>query len=77
MKVLGYKGLTSFWGTIYFMTEDDFKNVRLVKHEMKHVEQMEKEGIFKFLVKYNYYWFKYGYKNNPYEIEAREAENGY
>lgn len=43
-----------------------------VRHEQKHKEQWAKEG-WKFLLKYIYFSCRYGYKNNPYEIEAREA----
>ena len=39
-----------------------------------HIEQVKRDGRLKFIVKYLFYNIKYGYKNNPYEIEAREAE---
>ena len=76
MGLLDADGLTTPWGTIYYRTPYDLQNPRLKRHELKHIEQMEREGILKFLIKYNYYWIKYGYKYNPYEIEARKAENG-
>ena len=45
------------------------------KHELCHIEQVKKEGRLKFIVKYLFYNIKYGYKNNPYEVEAnREAD---
>lgn len=47
----------------------------LYKHEQAHIEQVKKHGRIKFIFKYLYYNIRYGYKNNPYEIEAREAEN--
>lgn len=46
----------------------------LVGHELKHVEQYKRMGFFTFLVVYLYYSLKYGYYNNPLEIEARAAE---
>ena len=44
------------------------------RHEDKHKEQYRREGWLKFVVKYLYYQIKYGYYNNPYEVEARAAE---
>ena len=48
---------------------------RLFRHEMQHIYQVEKEGWFKFYVKYLYYSIRYGYTRNPYEVEARAHEN--
>lgn len=47
---------------------------RLIKHEMKHWEQYQKMGFFKFYLFYAWYSLRYGYTNNPMEIEARKAE---
>lgn len=47
--------------------------IKLYKHEQVHIEQVKREGRFKFICKYLYYNIKYGYKNNPYEVEAREV----
>lgn len=44
----------------------------MYKHELCHVEQIKREGRLKFIFKYLYYNIKYGYINNPYEVEARE-----
>jgi hypothetical protein len=56
-------------------TKEEFlRNTRWVKHEMAHVEQYRRHGIFKFLLLYSWYSIKYGYTNNPFEIEAREKE---
>ncbi|MCI6475324.1 MAG: hypothetical protein MSA07_06465 [Mucispirillum sp.] len=46
----------------------------LYKHEQAHIEQVKKHGRLKFIVKYLFYNIKYGYKNNPYEVEARKYE---
>jgi len=45
-------------GTIYFYDEEDDVNKKLFKHELKHVEQQEKEGIL-FYFKYLYEWIEY------------------
>lgn len=47
---------------------------RLKAHEETHFTQIRREGILKFTLKYLFYLAKYGYRNNPYEIEARKAE---
>ena len=40
-------------------------------HEQRHLEQVERDGRFKFIFKYLWYNIRYGYENNPYEVEAR------
>lgn len=55
-------------------TEDFLNNQRWVKHELAHIEQYKKHGLLKFLFLYLWYSVKYGYYNNPFEVEAREAE---
>jgi hypothetical protein len=50
------------------------QNEKFVKHELKHVEQYQRLGFIPFLWMYLWYSLKYGYFNNPFEIEAREAE---
>jgi hypothetical protein len=49
-------------------------NLAWLRHELKHVEQYQKEGILFFIIKYIAYSIRYGYENNPFEIEARLAE---
>lgn len=46
----------------------------LYKHEQAHIEQVKKYGRIKFIFKYLYYNIKYGYENNPFEVEARDKE---
>ena len=45
------------------------------KHEDKHKQQIKEEGWLKFMFKYFFFLMIRGYQNNPYEIEARLAEN--
>ena len=42
-------------------------------HENTHIQQVKRDGRLKFIFKYLWYLIRYGYKNNPYEVEAREA----
>lgn len=46
---------------------------RLYTHEVCHIEQVKKEGRFKFICKYLWYNIRYGYHSNPYEVSARRA----
>ena len=47
---------------------------RFRKHEDKHKEQYTRYTWLGFVVRYLWYNITRGYKNNPFEIEAREAE---
>jgi hypothetical protein len=49
---------------------------RWVKHEMAHIDQYRRYGLVRFLLLYTWYSIKYGYRNNLFEIEAREKEKG-
>ena len=72
MNKQGFRGWTSFWDTIYYVDEKSMADKKLRNHELKHIEQIERDGKLKFAFKYTYYQIRYGYKNNPYEIEARD-----
>ena len=73
MKLCRFQGWTSYWNTIYldpkYLTDE-----RLIRHEMTHIKQMEEEGKFKFTCRYLWWTLKYGYQDNPYEVEARASE---
>jgi hypothetical protein len=49
---------------------------RWVLHELKHVEQYQRMGFWRFLARYGWYSLRYGYRKNPLEVEARAAEGG-
>jgi hypothetical protein len=62
--------------TIYLhntRAEDFLQNKSWVLHELKHVEQYERYGLANFVLRYLWQTFRYGYKNTPLEIEARNA----
>lgn len=46
---------------------------RLLRHELAHVEQWRRRPLT-FPVLYLWNHLRYGYRDNPYEVEAREAE---
>lgn len=58
----------------HVLTREAKLDERVLRHESVHVEQWRQYGRFGFLVRYLWYHFNYGYTGNPFEIEAREAE---
>jgi hypothetical protein len=46
-------------------------NAGLIRHEQAHVMQIERDGAWRWTVRVFWYLLRYGYKNSPYEIEAR------
>ena len=53
----------------YELTESHYR------HEACHIEQVKRDGRIKFICKYLWFNIKYGYRNNPYELEA-DRETG-
>ena len=54
---------------------DLINNEAWYRHELAHVVQYKKYGLVGFLLRYLWYSIRYGYYNNPLEIEARLAEH--
>ena len=73
MRLCGFTGWASFWRTIYVLPGNE-NNSRLLRHERKHLEQIERDGRVLFSIKYLYWLCRYGYQKCPYEVEARAAE---
>ncbi|HEX7117354.1 MAG TPA: DUF4157 domain-containing protein [Longimicrobiales bacterium] len=46
---------------------------RLLRHELTHVRQWQRDRLG-FALRYAWNHFRYGYRDNPYEVEARAAE---
>lgn len=46
----------------------------LLLHELAHVKQYRRYGVIGFLARYIWWSIRYGYKNNPLEVEARRYE---
>lgn len=71
LETFGYAGITMPWKTIH-IRKDRMHDQRLIKHEMVHIDQIIRMGAIKFTVVYLWNNIRYGYRNNPLEIEARE-----
>lgn len=68
----GFAGITMPWAI--YLLPDWFNDDRLRRHELKHVEQMKRDGMLAWWIKAAWYLLRYGYMNSPYEIEARAAQ---
>jgi hypothetical protein len=73
LKLTGFKAITLPPFGIYALPEC-CGDARLLRHEQEHWRQYERMGVLKFYAVYLWYSLKYGYRNNPMEIEARKAE---
>lgn len=69
----GYRAITLPPFGIYAIPGSE-NNERLFRHENTHWQQYKRMGLFGFYLTYLWYQIKYGYINNPMEIEARKAE---
>ena len=49
----------------------------LVQHELIHYHQAKKSGWWLWYLPYVFYHIKYGYKQNPYELEAWVNQHDY
>lgn len=75
MKLCGFIGWASFWRVIYIMPGHEHEQ-RLIRHELCHLEQIERDGRIWFSIRYIYWLARYGYWMNPYEVEARRVSEG-
>lgn len=64
----------AFWPFIFVYNKS---NMRVVEHEKRHIKQQLEGWIIGFYIKYAYYTLRYGYKNNPYEVDARKHQYDY
>jgi hypothetical protein len=55
--------------------QEFLNNRRLMRHELKHVEQYKRLGYVRFLAEYLWESWRKGYYNNKFEVEARAAES--
>jgi hypothetical protein len=61
-----------------FILPDRLMQRSLVLHEQCHWHQAERMGLLRWAITYLWYNLRYGYYDNPFEIEAREfARNRY
>lgn len=82
-KRLGVSAITLYPYILFAMQEDQVSK-KLMRHELIHCAQIEKEGMIKFYLKYVFEYFKNRLKGMPhwkayrsisYEVEAYENED--
>lgn len=69
LRGAGYRAITMPWRSIYILREH-FHVQELRRHELIHIEQIERDGAIKFSLLYLWYLVRHGYRQNPYELEA-------
>jgi hypothetical protein len=57
-----------------FILLDHINDKNIYNHEMIHWKQAQELGVVMFYIKYLFFQVRYGYWNNPMEVEARKAE---
>jgi len=66
-----YGAITMPWKTIHIRSDRiGLQYKKLLEHELVHVDQINKLGAIKWTLTYFYYQLRYGYANNPFELEA-------
>ena len=73
LRATGYGGITLPPLGIFILAER-INETALVRHEQRHWLQYQMLGARRFYLHYIWYTIRYGYRNNPMEVEAREAE---
>jgi hypothetical protein len=58
----------------HVLTRESHLDERVLRHEQAHVEQWKCHGRVRFLARYLWFHFRYGYDRNPFELEACRAE---
>ena len=74
LKTFGYGGIVLPPFGIYILAER-MNEEELVRHEQVHWSQYERMGAVKFYWNYLVGLVRYGYKNHPMEVEARETSS--
>jgi len=69
LRRLGFAGICWPWRRIYLLPEYS-EHEGLIRHELVHIEQIDRLGPVKFTALYLWYALTKGYKANPFEIEA-------
>ena len=79
LGLLRASAITMPWRRIYIVSRR-FDDAVLRRHELIHIEQIDRDGVVLFCLRYVWWSARYGYWKNPYEVEAfareREPPNG-
>lgn len=61
------------WRVVYH--EGNFPEPETIVHELVHDRQRMRDGAAIFTLKYLWWWARYGYDRNPYEVEAYQVSD--
>lgn len=77
LNLLGLVAIVMPWRRVYILAEW-IDNPIIRRHELVHIEQIDRDGAVRFSVKYLWWLLRYGYSQNPYELEAyaRDGHDG-
>ena len=70
LRGLGFRAITMPWAI--YVLPSAMSDERLIAHERIHEEQLRRDGVLLFFMRYTWWTLRHGYWMNPYEIEARE-----
>ena len=73
LRTFGFGGITLPPLGIYILAER-INEAPLIRHEQVHWAQYQRMGAVRFYATYLWNNLRYGYRNNPMEVEARAAE---
>jgi hypothetical protein len=73
LVALGGSAITVPWGAVYIRREW-FDDAATRYHESIHLDQIRRDGPVVFSIKYLWWLLRWGYRNNPYELEAYALE---
>lgn len=63
------------WPFVLFNAPKSKVTDRWFRHELQHCYQVKKKGVLRFYLTYLWHLIRKGYRDNPYEVEARAYEN--
>ena len=72
LRATGFGGITLPPFGVYILAER-MGDERLVRHEQRHWQQAQEMGVLRWYAAYAWYSVRYGYWNNPLEVDARSA----
>jgi len=72
LKTTGFAGITLPPLGVYIIAER-MDDVQLARHEQRHWAQAREMGVLRWYAVYAWYSIRYGYRNNPLEVDARSA----
>jgi hypothetical protein len=73
LRTFGFGGITLPPLGIFILPERLHQGW-LVRHEQAHWQQAQRMGVVRWAITYLFYNVRYGYWDNPLEVEARAAE---